>query len=293
MKQALLITAYKNPKHLNNLIDAFDDNFSIYIHIDNKGTFTKEDIEKLRSKSNVKYISTKYRVQWGSINHLKAFLLLCKEAVKESGIEYIHTITGHDYPTKSAADITRFMIENKGTLFMQADKLPFDGWIGGGLDRIIYYYPHDLINVRVQRNYNIKERIIKFQQKYKLERKFPKSFPSELYGGLVYWSLPTEAVRYILDFNKKHPSYLRRFRFTYCSEEIYFQTIIMNSPFKEKVNKNNLRFMVWEKRNGNNPANLDDRDYDNILASESLFARKFEFPVSQGLYDNLKNKIST
>ena len=293
MKQALLITAYKNPEHLNNLIDVFenDDNFSVYIHIDNKGTFTKEDIERLRSIRIVKYISTKYRVQWGSINHLKAFLLLCKEAVKESGVEYIHTITGHDYPIKSAAEITRFMEEHKGTLFMNADKLPFDGWIGGGLDRIIYYYPHDLINVRVPRNYKIKERIIEFQQKYKLERNFPKSFPSELYGGLVYWSIPTDAVQYILDFNKKNGSYLRRFRLTYCSEEIYFQSIIMNSPFREQVNKNNLRFMVWEKRNGNNPANLDESDFENIESSDALFARKFELPVSLGLYQKIKDKI--
>lgn len=292
MKQALLITAYKNPSHLNNLIDAFDDNFSVYIHIDNKGTFTREDIETLRLKPNVKFVSTKYRVQWGSINHLKAILLLCREVVKDPEVEYVHTITGHDYLIKTPGEITRFLTENKGTLFMEANKLPYKHWHGGGLDRIEYYYPHDLINVRTDRNYKIKERIINFQLKYNLKRKFPKCFPSDFYGGLVYWTIPTDAVRYILDFSDKNPSYLRRFRLTYCSEEIFFQTIIMNSPFKDNVQSNNLRFVVWEKRNGNNPANLDDTDYDNILASDALFARKLEFPVSQGLYEKLREKIS-
>lgn len=292
MKQALLITAYKNPVHLNNLIDVFDDNFPIYIHIDSKGTFTDEDIRNLRSKPNVKFVSRDYKVQWGSINHLKAILQLCREAAKDISIEYVHTITGHDYPIQSPAEITRFMEENRGTVFMEVNKLPYHAWYKGGLDRLMYYHPHDLINVRTERNYKLKERLIKLQQKFRINRSFPKSFPKDLYGGLVYWSIPTDAMKYILDFSDNNPSFLRRFRFTYCSEEIFFQTIIMNSLYKDRVKSNNLRFVIWQERNGNNPANLDETDYENILKSDALFARKFEFPVSQKLYEILKEKIS-
>lgn len=291
MKQALLITAYKNPQHLIRLIDLFDDNFLIYIHIDSKSNFTNDDLLNLRRKSQVKFVSNKYRVQWGSINHLKAFLLLAEEAIKDDSIEYVHTITGHDYPIKSAQEITRFMENNKGTLFIQNHKLPFDGWIGGGLDRILYYQPHDFMNVRVYRNYKIKERILSIQQNNGIKRGFPACFPVDKYGGLVYWSIPIECVRYILDFNKKNPQYLRRFKYTYCSEEIFFQTIIMNSPYKSKVCDDNLRFMVWEKRNGNNPANLDERDFDAIKSSNALFARKFEYPVSQNLLDKIDEEL--
>lgn len=292
MKQALLITAYKNPPHLINLIDAFDDNYSMYIHIDNKGEFTPADIKELQARPNVKFVSQKYKVQWASINHLKAILLLCEEAAKDPDVEYMHTITGHDYPMKSAADISTFMSANKGTLFMDANKLPYEGWYGGGLDRFMYYYPCDLINIRTPRNYKIKERLIELQQKYKLERKYPKCFPSDLYGGLVYWSIPSDAIRYVLDFSRKNPSYLRRFKFTYCSEEAFFQTILMNSPYKEKVSKDNLRFMIWEKRNGNNPAVLDDTDITAIQNSNALFARKFEYPVSFGLYEKLREIVT-
>lgn len=49
--------------------------------------------------------------------------------------------------------------------------------------------------------------------------------------------------------------------------------------------------MVWEKRNGNNPANLDESDFENIESSDALFARKFELPVSLGLYQKIKDKI--
>lgn len=36
MKQAILITAYKNYHHLEEIIAFFDDDFEIYIHIDRK-----------------------------------------------------------------------------------------------------------------------------------------------------------------------------------------------------------------------------------------------------------------
>jgi len=84
---------------------------------------------------------------------------------------------------------------------------------------------------------------------------------------------------------------LNRLKHSFCSEEIYFQTIIMNSPFSDKVINNNLRYIKWEYKNGSMPAILDEEDYEEVEKSNQLFARKIEYPVSMKLVTGLmKNK---
>jgi hypothetical protein len=86
-----------------------------------------------------------------------------------------------------------------------------------------------------------------------------------------------------MNYTERNPSLLKRLRFTFCADEIYFQTILMNSPLKNKVINNNLRFIDWTKRNGSFPANLDESDFQMLVESDKIFARKFDFPVSEKL----------
>jgi hypothetical protein len=62
----------------------------------------------------------------------------------------------------------------------------------------------------------------------------------------------------------------------------------MNSNFRQKVVNDNLRYIDWVSRNGNNPANLDDSDYNKIVTSDSIFARKFEYPRAIGIVNSIK-----
>jgi core-2/I-Branching enzyme len=125
------------------------------------------------------------------------------------------------------------------------------------------------------------------QKKVGFTRKIKKSFP-KLYGGATWWSLTTACCNYVLDYIKANPSFLKGFNYTFCAEELFFQTIILNSPFKDKVVNNNMRLIIWEMRNGNIPANLDESDLETILKSDKLFARRFEYPVSKPLLEQLK-----
>lgn len=288
--QAILITAYKNYHHLEEIIDFFHTNFSIYIHIDGKSPISAEEEIRLTSKKNVKLVSRKYKVNWGGINHLKAILLLAEEAFKEKGNQYFHLITGHDYPIKSLSEFENFLATNGDKDFMEHFPLPYSAWPEDGMDRLSRYNLYDLIDGRK----GIGERLIKgfskIQKKIGFKRKFYKGFPKQ-YGGSTYWSLKRETIQYIFDYMNEHPQYLKRFRYSFCSEEIFFQTILLNSPLKDKIVNNNMRFIIWEKRNDNFPANLDINDYENITKSDALFARKFEYPVSTDLFEKIKTNI--
>ncbi|NDW18279.1 hypothetical protein D0T53_06930 [Dysgonomonas sp. 216] len=291
MQHAIIITAYKNIEHLIKIATFFNyDNFKIYIHIDRKSKVSASDTEKLSQIKSIELISQKYKINWGGINHLKAILHLSEEALKDSSNEYIHLITGHDYPIKSCKNIDSFIYNNKGKEFMEVQKLPYERWPHGGLDRIEQYNFYDYLNGRSGFGRVFIALTKKLQTLIKFKRKLPKWFPP-LYGGSTYWTLSSECVKYVLQHTNSNPAYLARFKYSFCSEEIFFQTLIMDSPFKHNVVNNNLRFIFWKERNGNFPANLDDSDFESLINSDALFARKFEYPVSQSLLNEVDNYL--
>jgi hypothetical protein len=293
LKQAILITAYKNYFHLEKIINFFNDDFQIYIHLDKKSLITDREVERIESYPQVKLLVQEYKVNWGGLNHLKAILYLSAMAVEDKENVYFHLISGHDYPIKSPEFFKGFYQRQGHMNFLEYFKVPFKGWGGnGGLDRLEYFNLFDVFNYKSDTELRWINKALKIQRKIGFRRGFGINFP-EIYGGSTWWSLNRDALAYILDYQKKHPSYLRRFRYTLCSEEFFFQTLLLNSPMGESVSNNNLRYIDWTARNGNNPAVLDETDYQKIVASDALFARKFDYPVSYTLIEQLSNsKIS-
>lgn len=280
MKQGILITAYKNFGHLYDIANYFDDTFEIYIHIDKKQKISKYDHSRLQNLSIVKLVSRKYIVNWGGVNHLKSILHLCTEALKNSSINTFHLISGHDFPVKSLNYFLEFQKNNNGKDFLDYVKLPYDKWRENGFYRLKYFHLYDVLDGKKYRPFIFK--LVDLQKKYNIKRPISKKVPP-LYGGETWWSLSRATLEYVINYTNDNPYFLKRLRYTFCSEEIYVHTIVMNSPFASKVINDNLRYIDWEKRNGNFPANLDLADLEVITASENLFARKFEFPVSEEL----------
>lgn len=289
--QAILITAYKNFEHLNKIVDFFGSGFSIYIHIDKKTVVGNGEREALEKHENVRLLTQKYKVNWGGINHLLAILLLAEEALKNSDNTLFHLITGHDYPVKSLSGFETFGQENRHKGFMECHPLPYSPWPEGGMDRLSRYNLYDLIDGRSGIGKRFVQGLSKIQKILGFERKFYPGFP-RLYGGSTYWTLGRESLEYVFRYMNENPGFLPRFKHSFCAEEIFFQTILMNSPFGKDIVPHNMRFIVWEVRNGNFPANLDESDYEDITKSDALFARKFEYPVSEKLLTKIKNRIT-
>ena len=135
MKQAILITAYKDFKQLIYLVNLFDDTFNIYIHIDKKSKLNKENLVVLQECPYVRYVGCFYKINWGGVNHLKAYLELCKLAFQDKDNQYFHLITGQDYPIKSIKNFNEFFKAQNNIRkdYLEYHKLPFDGVSGGGL----------------------------------------------------------------------------------------------------------------------------------------------------------------
>ena len=274
MKQAILITAYKDIEQLDLLIQQFDNDFNFYIHIDKKSKIQKKQIELLKQIENVKCVIQDFKINWGGLNHLKAYLKLSEIALKNSENEVFHLITGQDYPLKSKAEFKKFFDENKHLNFIEFDKMPTPNWKDGGMYRLEHFNFHDYINAKTYIGNRMHPRIFKFQKWFNVKR--PIHFDLQCFGGSTYWSLSRIVLQYVIDYTNKNPAFLNRFKFSFCAEEIYFQTIILNSKHKQNVVDNNLRFIDWESGKGGYPAFFDERDFGRLVDSNKFFARKID-----------------
>jgi hypothetical protein len=290
-KQAVLITAYKNYDQLEALVNRFDSSFEIFIHIDKKSILVDKQLSQLRCLDHVKLVAKEYTVNWGSFNHVKCILYLCEMAMKNPEVSHFHLISGSDFPIKSRAEFKLFFEGNK-TAYIDCFSIPFVGWSqeNGGLDRLDYYSPYDKLDPRKVWQKKLLKKIIFWQKKYNIKRSWPSQMP-RLYAGSTWWSLERDCVAYVLGYVATNWYFSKRFEHTFCAEEFFFQTILMNSDFKDRVQSNNLRFIDWNHKNGSNPSILDETDFEAIISSAAFFARKIESPFSDTLVTKLITRI--
>lgn len=289
MKQALLITAYKDFDHLIDIIQFFDnDEFECYIHIDKKCFPEEAIIQEILSLRPVKLVSDHYTVNWGGRNHLRSYLLLAEEALKNTDNVYFHLISGQDFPVKSLSYFKSFANTSDQKDYITCNQMPYKNWIHGGMNRVEYYNLYDIFDAK--KNGQWIQRLLTWQQQIGFKRKLSNKVPP-LYAGDTWWSLTKETLQYVIDYTQKQPYLLSRMKHTFCAEEMYFQTVIMNSPYAQNVVNDNLRYIDWTSGRSGSPAHpdvLDNSDLVKLKQSSALFARKFQSPVSDELKDSLK-----
>jgi len=290
MKHAFLIIAHGNFTHLLRLLNQMDSNCQVYIHLDRKLLPSKQEHETLSDFSVVKGIYSRYKINWGGFNMLKASLFLLKKAVKDDNNCYFHLLSGQDYPVKPITDFTKFMEENKGKEFLEYHTLPYSRWENSTFRRYEYYYFHDLFNYRTHKGYHRILKALRFQMKWNIKRRIPDHFET-IYGGCCWFSLSRECICYLLAYTRKQPAFYRRLKFTFVPEETYFHTVLLNSPFKEHVVNRSLRYVDWRYRNGNYPSNLDESDFELLCTTDAFFARKFKEGISDGLMNLIDDRL--
>ena len=95
-------------------------------------------------------------------------------------------------------------------------------------------------------------------------------------------------VQWIYNFLDEHPEYIKLFKHSLCPDECFFQTLVMNSPFASSV-KPYLHYIKWEKGKSS-PRTLTESDYQEIVDSSKLMARKFDIDVDKEIINKLKTQ---
>ncbi|MEP7278094.1 MAG: beta-1,6-N-acetylglucosaminyltransferase [Bacteroidota bacterium] len=275
MRVAHLVITYTNPLQTERMIRRMEHpDFDFYIHVDKKIDISAHLF--LAKIPNVYLIQDRVNVVWAGYKTVEATLRSVKEIFRTGKkYDYIHLMSGQDYPIKPAFRMHEFFVDNQGKEFLEFEH--FDDWASESYPRIREYH---LTNYKFPGRYY-------FQ--WMINRMLPARKPPmdmEFYGSSMFWALTSNCLEYIvrlLDQNSK----LRRFmQFTWGSDEFLFQTLVLNSSFSPDVVNNNLLFLDREK-GAPHPNLLTFSHLSQILDSGKYFARKFDLNRDGAVLDSL------
>lgn len=251
----------------------------IAIHVDKKSNIS--DFLELGTLPNVTFLP-RYTCYWGLFGHVLASLEGMKWFLNTS-CDYAILLTGQCYPLKNNDEIENLLSNLKGKSVIEFEKFPKRGWehSDGGykrLDRFYFSINHpfykkirwlDFFSVELARSEVLSQvRWIKI-----LRRSVP--FGLHPYGGSGYWCLSRNCVDYVIHYIQKYPKILRFFATTFVPDEMFFQTILANSPLKDELINSAIHHMDWSL-NQPHPAVLGVSQIDAASSSGAWFARKFE-----------------
>ncbi len=269
-KHAILIQCHNKPEIVNLMIETLpSEYFDFYIHVDKKSDI----FDKIMRKDNV-YFSKRVDVRWGRVSQIEATLALFEEI--KGDYQYVHLISGLDFPVKSPMDFIEFFKKNQGKQYIQSNPLPEKStWSWGGMDRVCVYHPQMIINRPTNKFWKfIRVCWREFVMRTKIFKR--KNYPvPKFYGGSSWFSLTGDCVQWIKEYLNQHPEYLHFFKNTVCGDEVFFSTIVRYSPFADFVANDPLRFMKWANSTNGGPAIIDTKDFLAIKDSNNVFGRKF------------------
>lgn len=303
MKNAYLICAHAYYDQLYNLVFLLNSqNNDIYIHINAKSKMP--DIDKLQqicTKSRI-YFVDRIPMEWGESGLLRAQIILLEKATKQ-GYDYYHLLSGQDLPIKSNTEIDAFLEENKFNNLSKQRRCNYINVIKQENNRRRTLVAQNNLFVK---NWRCKNVIIRKSLKL-INYLFVsgqllvgydrfKNDSIELCYGQPWWSITNDAALYVLD----HKTWLidRFSKGVFGSDEVAIQTLIYNSPLRDTLYKNhdglyvNLMKLDFNRGNGmGSPYVWRDNDYDELINSDCLFARKFDGTLDGAIINRISNYI--
>lgn len=298
-RHAYCIIAHSDPYCLQNLLRSIDDERNdVYLLIDKK---TGPDLEKglatYKSSLNIIPLDKRIDIRWGGLSQVKAELLLFKTAINSGDYSYIHLISGADLPLKSQNYIHSFF----SSLTPGTNIVTFSH--GEAIRKNVefktrYYHPF-VENQRFRKDGNpghllkdftaklFRQLSVKSQKAVGYRRKW---VGLELKKGSQWVSITKDLAKYLV---AREEFILRKFRGVICSDEIFLHTMIFNSPYAGTIwdykgEKTSTRHIDWKR---GTPYVWREEDFDELIKSEALFARKFSSEKDKAIIDMITRKV--
>ena len=284
--QAVLVLAHKNIKQVIELTNILSNNFEVYIHIDKKCHVDSNLMDELKNNLHA-HVFQEIDVHWGGFSIAEAELILLREAMKIEDITYFHIISGQDWPVIPTEEIYEYY-ESTDSIYMTYAK---SEKVVKSNEPIIlwqkYYFDYDHMNRKSLLGKIYHRWTMLFQTIRRVNKFKDLGIDYDIYQGANWCDLPRYAVKFLLDYIRDNPNYLKMLRTGFCPDEVLCQTALCNSAYNDKIINNNHRYILWEKQYQNYPAILDERDYERIKKGTYHFARKIDTKISKKLLDNL------
>jgi hypothetical protein len=270
---AYVITAHTSPEQMLRLLRAIYTPANTYVlHVDSKAAPSVHAAAKkyADAHANVSTIRSE-SIIWGSWRLARAQIRAMKEALRLSDDwSYCLNLTAQDYPLKTHDHIARQLeIGPPGANYLEV--LDFAAASDNPRKRLEYYW-------------------VPWRGKMKkLVRRRPPKF--NVYWGSNYFTLTRSACEHMVssDISRRMQRY---FRFALCADELIFQNAIMHGPaaLRDSVVGKTFRKLTWA--GGSHPMTYTSADFDELVASDAWFARKFDPAVDATILDRLDDLLA-
>jgi hypothetical protein len=283
MKIATIVMVHKEPTQAARLLDRLGHpQNDLFLHVDQKCRL--EDFTRL-IKTPVQLVQPRHLVKWAGMSQVTTMLGCMRQVLASpQAYSHLHFLSGQDYPARPLGEWVGFLAQHPGQQFMQYELISEPGWWQQAMHRVEEYHLPD-------HDFRGSHRLAWLASRLLGKRKFP--LPSYVLAGRSSWfTLTRQAAEYVVGLDSSEPRLARFFRYTWGPDEIFFPTILHNSPFGPSiVRDNNLRYIDWSEGKPS-PKTLTLADLGAIRASGCFFARKFDPSVDAQVMDALDEAIS-
>jgi len=265
---------------------------SFFIHIDAK--FDDAIFKKaVGERKNVVFIEPRIKTNWGGFSIVKATLALLSEARSfEPPFQRFCLLSGSDFPIKRNSQIRAAFASPQE--FIRVDRKLSAPERNTHSRNVEFYWFMDSWSV------------IKNTLSGRLKRQ-PYAVIN-LYHGANWWALTRDCIDYVFQFLASNSRYYSFFKFTLCSDEIFFHSIVKHSPFAAQIshdfetiadlrefhsaNVHGGHYIDWNAKTTTLPKVLDLDDFNRLRDTKALFARKFDEEKSGQLVDRLEDLLT-
>lgn len=276
MKHAFLIIAHAEYPVLEVLLRMLDDERNdVYLHVDRRSAALYDQVALFRMKRVALYLLPRpMKVCWGDISQVEVEYLLFQTAAAQGPYAYYHLLSGVDLPIQTQDDIHAFFQKHQGKEFVGFWQ---DARHQRDLDRKVSRYY--LFTKQLKENKGLTRSFASCCRNVVLAvqkaTRYRRTQEMRFMKGPNWVSVTHSFVTWLIE---QKPFVMKRFRYTLCPDEIFLQTLLWNSSFKDKVyswqdaEQSSLRKIDWQR---GNPYVWKEQDCEELFRSDKLFARKF------------------
>ena len=286
LRHAWLIMTHGNFPILEKQIRFLDsENADIFIHVDADG-FPFEQYRKAAEKSSVSFLP-RQKVHWGDLTQIECELRLIQASI-EGGYDYYHLLSGTDVPVKNREYIEQYFSDRRGTNFIKFQSHEISP---RHLARVKYYYPFQQINIRGRVGRTILREMSLLPQRILCVDRTKHTPYIVFQKGTNWFDITGELAAYVLS---QQETIREVFRSTCCADEMFLQTLVVNSPFVDSLPEcafdNDFRaccrYIDWER---GSPYTFENSDFPELTHTgpDFLFARKFDYASAPEIVDRL------
>lgn len=299
---AYLMSAFADPQHLKRLIGALDaDGCEFFVHIDRKVDI--HPFEKLCDADNVHFLENRVNVYWGTYSQVEFQMRMIRAALDSpERFDRLFILSGQDYPLWSNRRIAEYLEAVGEQELVSGICLDTDDVQEEKKRMYRLYRPQtDIRRLSPSMNDRLSKAIRKVCKLLGVRKKlkFPVNGNTwHLYKGSDYLCLSRELAEYVYATWADNPSVRHYFKSSFAPSETCIQSIIFNNPiFRQRADLHTgdyqtlkaLTFLhhidyvpvirIWKSD-----------DFDELMQSGKMFARKFTTADSTPLLDQIDQR---